>query len=52
MIRIVKTWCENTKEGEDYLKYNGYKNAKRLFNSSYYVCFCKGIRLSDVDVIV
>lgn len=27
---IVKTWCENTKEGMDYLKFNGYQPICRL----------------------
>lgn len=39
MFKVVKTWCESTKEGENYLKYNGYgKWIKRLFNTNYYLC--------------
>ena len=50
-MRIVKTWCENTKEGEEYLKYNNYKNAKRILNTHYFVCECIGEKLDDVIVI-
>lgn len=44
MIKIVKTWCENTKEGENYLKYNGYGIAKRVLITNFYICIgCKKI---------
>lgn len=49
---VVKTWCENTKEGEEYLKYNGYSNAKRILNTSYYYCKNKGVSLKDVKIIL
>lgn len=29
-MKIVKTWCENTEEGKDYLEYNGYQPIRRL----------------------
>lgn len=29
-MKIVKTWCENTKEGINYLEFNGYKPICRL----------------------
>lgn len=53
---IVKTWCENTKEVVDYLKFNNYGlNIKRIFNTNYYICFkqteLKPIKLKDVKVI-
>ena len=49
-MRIVKTWCENTQEGEDYLRYNGYANATRMFGK-YYVCTSIGNPLRDVEII-
>lgn len=51
-MRIVKTWCENTKEGEDYLKYNGYIEAKRILNTEYYICKTLGNKLDDVKIIL
>ena len=30
---IVKTWCENTKEGMDYLTFNGYKPICRIWKN-------------------
>lgn len=50
-MRIIKTWCENTKEGQDYLRYNGYKNARRIAKTNFYVCQCVGNKLDDVVVI-
>lgn len=29
-MKIIKTWCENTEEGKDYLEYNGYQPICRL----------------------
>ena len=51
-MRIVKTWCESTEEGENYLKYNGYKKAKRIAKTNYYICGCIGNTLNDVEVII
>lgn len=51
VMRIVKTWCENTKEGEQYLRYNYYEKAKRILNTDYYICRCIGLELSDVEII-
>lgn len=41
-MKIVKTWCENTEEGKDYLEYNGYQPIRRLTN---------GNKLDDVEII-
>lgn len=51
-MRIIKTWCENTKEGENYLKYNGYIKARRILNTNYYICKSIGNKLEDVKVIL
>ena len=51
IMSIVKTWCENTKEGIDYLRFNGYKNAIRILNTNLYVCRSIGNQLSDVTII-
>ena len=50
-MRIVKTWCENTKEGEEYLQYNYYENAKRIPGTNYFICKCIGLDLNDVEII-
>ena len=55
MFRIVKTWCENTKEGENYLKYNNYgRVVKRILNTDYYICIGKSkleYTCGDVKII-
>lgn len=54
MIKIVKTWCENTKEGESYLKYNKYgKIVKRIPNTDLYICIGseKFTTCNDVEII-
>lgn len=48
---VVKTWCENTKEGEEYLKFNGYRNAKRIGESNLYEVDCIGKPLRDVQIL-
>ena len=50
-MRVIRTWCENTSEAESYLRYNGYRNAKRILNTSLYLCSCIGNQLSDVKII-
>lgn len=50
-MRIVKTWCENTKEGIGYLDYNGYKPICRLTKSLWLVGRI-GTGLTDVFVII
>ena len=54
-MRIIKTWCENTKEGEEYLKYNDYGSSiKRIFNSSLYLCLGRTMPkvCKDVKIII
>lgn len=51
-MRIVKTWCECTIEGENYLRYNGYEKAKRIVKTNLYICKCIGHKLDDVKVII
>jgi hypothetical protein len=48
---VVKTWCENTKEGEEYLRFNGYKNARRIGTTDLYTCDCIGNELRDVTIV-
>lgn len=50
-MRIVKTWCENTKEGMDYLSYNNYKPICRL-TKTMWLTKQIGNNLSDVSVIM
>lgn len=50
-MKIIKTWCENTKEGKDYLNYHGYKPICRLTNKLWLVGKI-GNKLSDVTVII
>ena len=47
---IVKTWCETTNEGEAYLRFNGYKNAKRIGETPFYEVSCIGLPLRDVEI--
>lgn len=47
---IVKTWCENTKEGMEYLKFNGYNPICRI-GKSLWLVRCIGKKLDDVKVI-
>ena len=47
---IVKTWCENTKEGMSYLALNGYKPICRI-GKNYWLVQCLGNKLDDVKVI-
>lgn len=53
MIRLVKTWSEDSQEGKAYLKYNGYGVIKRIFSTDYYICICKRNpnELRDVKII-
>lgn len=50
-MRIIKTWCEDTNEGRNYLEYNGYKPICRLTKTIWLVG-CIGNNLSDVKVII
>ena len=49
-MKIVKTWCENTKEGKDYLKYNGYQPIYRLTKDLWLVKRI-GNKLDDVKIM-
>jgi hypothetical protein len=50
-MRIVKTWCENTKEGMSYLNYNNYKPICRL-TKKLWLTRQIGNSLSDIVVII
>lgn len=50
-MRIVKTWCENTREGMDYLKYNGYKPILRLTKTLWLVMRI-GNKTCDITIII
>lgn len=50
-MHIIKTWCENTKEGMEYLKFNGYKPLKRLTKKIWLVGNI-GNELNDVIIIL
>ena len=47
---IVKTWCENTKEGMNYLAFNGYNPICRIWKN-YWLVKCVGNKLDDVEII-
>ena len=50
-MHIVKTWCENTKEGMEYLKFNGYKPVTRLTKDLWLVRNIDST-LDDVTIIL
>ena len=53
-MKLIKTWCENTKEGKDYLKYNNYgTKIIRLPFTNYFLCFGRNNvkKLNDVRII-
>ena len=49
-LHIIKTWCEDTAEGHNYLKYNGYAPILRI--GKYWVVGALGTPLADVIVII
>lgn len=49
-MKIVKTLCENTEEGKDYLEYNGYQPICRLTKDLWLVKRV-GNKLDDVEII-
>ena len=49
-MKIVKTWCENTKEGTEYLAFNWYKPIIRLTKKLWLVGRI-GNSLDDVTVL-
>ena len=53
-MKIVKTWFENTKEGENYLKYNNYgSKVKRILNTNLFLCLGNTVpdECRDVEII-
>ena len=50
-MKIIKTWCENTKEGFEYLQFNGYKPICRL-SKAFWLVGKIGNSLSDVEIIL
>lgn len=49
-MAIIKMWCESTKEGKEYLEFNGYKGAKRIGKRFWFVSRI-GNKLDDVKII-
>lgn len=49
-MKIVKTWCENTEEGKNYLEYNGYQPICRLTKDLWLVKRV-GNKLDDVEIM-
>ena len=49
-MRIIKTWCENAKEGRGYLKYNGYKPICRLTKNLWLVKRI-GNKMNDIKIV-
>lgn len=49
-MKVVRTWCENTKEGMEYLAFNGYKPICRLSKNLWLVSKI-GNELDDVKII-
>ncbi len=50
-MKIIKTWCENTDEGRNYLAYNGYEPICRLTNKLWLVKRI-GNKMTDITVII
>ena len=49
-MHIVQTWCENTEEGRDYLRFLGYEPLKRL-TAKLWLVRKIGSPMEDVTVI-
>lgn len=49
-MAILKMRSENTKEGKEYLEYNGYGNVKRISKNLWFVSKI-GNKLDDVKII-
>lgn len=49
-MRLVKTWCENTKEGMEYLEFNRYCPVCRVTRQLWLVKKI-GNKLADVKII-
>ena len=55
IMKIVKTWCEKTSEGKNYLKYNRYgRFIIRIFGTNIWICLGKSnpSKLNDVNIII
>jgi len=50
-MNIVTTWCENTTEGKQYLKFNGYGPICRLSKKLWLVKRI-GNQLTDVKIVI
>lgn len=50
-MSVIKCWCENTKEGQSYLRYNGYQFPVRMGLSRFWFVLKKGRPLIDVTVV-
>lgn len=49
-MKLVRTWCEDTKEGMGYLAFNGYLPICRLSKSLWLVGRI-GNKLDDVEIV-
>nr|DAU92173.1 MAG TPA: hypothetical protein [Bacteriophage sp.] len=50
-MKLIRTWCEDTKEGMEYLAFNGYSPIRRLSNSLWLVAKI-GNKLDDVKIVI
>ena len=50
IMKLIRTWCEDTKEGMEYLAFNGYSPIFRLSKSLWLVAKI-GNKLDDVKII-
>lgn len=49
-MKLIRTWCEDTKEGMEYLAFNGYSPICRLLKNLWLVEKI-GNKLDDVKII-
>lgn len=49
-MKLIRTWCEDTKEGMEYLAFNGYSPIFRLSKSLWLVAKI-GNKLDDVKIV-
>lgn len=49
-MNLVKTWCENTKEGMEYLAFNGYSPICRV-TKTLWLTRKIGNKLDDVKIV-
>ena len=50
-MKLIRTWCEDTKEGMEYLAFNGYSPIRRLSNSLW-LAVKNGNKLDDVKIVI